>query len=594
MESPEETPFTTLPGLLRSLRERFADSTALNYRKNGEWKPLTFREIYETVRNLALGLEGLGLEGCPLGLIAPPSPFWVIADLAILSSRNHTVPIFKRISPESMSFETEDSGVEYIFVGMESELDMVRNHGRGIKKIIPLQIDASGDDILSFQDLVERGAQRAGEEPELFDGMIDAVDPEDLATIIYTSGSTGRPKGVELTHRNIVTQVHAAGERFPLDADSDVALSSLPLAHIFERMVMYFYLSTGSTVYFVDDLEKIGERIRDVRPTIMTVVPRLLEKVYDRMREGAREKSGLRGKLARGGFERAASKPVDEPFSGVLDYLYRKLVFPQYLDALGGRFRLIISGAAPLPVEVGRFFLNIGFPLFEGYGLTEASPVIAANYPGHSRLGTVGPLWPGVEVKIAEDGEVLARGANVMRGYHNRPDATDETLDNEGFLHTGDLGSLEEGYLTITGRKKELFKKSTGEYVAPVPIEQKLGMCACIDMAMVVAENRKFVTALVFPDFGQSDRLQNEWNMQALSREEFLGSSEFREELRKCIDEINRHLHHTEEVQKFTVIPEPPGVETGELTPTMKIKRRVIEEKYRDEIEELYKEEEGS
>lgn len=594
MNQPEETPFTTLPGLLRQVNQRYPGSVGMNYRQEEEWVPLTFREIYETVRNLALALRDLGLEGSPVGIVAPPSPFWVIADLAVLSSGNHTVPIFKRISPASMSFETEDSGIEYIFVGMESELEMVRNHGKGIEKIIPLQIEASGEDILDYQDLLRRGAEKAEEDPDLFGHMLDAVDPEELATIIYTSGSTGQPKGVELTHRNIVTQIHAAGDRFPLDPETDMALSSLPLAHIFERMVMYYYLSTGSPVYFVDDLEKIGDLIRDVRPTIMTVVPRLLEKVYDKMREGASEKSGLRGRLARGGFERAASKPVDEESSGFKDWLYRKMVFPQFLDALGGRFRLIISGAAPLPVEVGQFFLNVGFPIFEGYGLTEASPVIAANYPGHNRLGTVGPLYPGVEVKIAEDGEVLARGPNIMRGYHNRPDATAETIDEEGFLHTGDLGSLDEGYLTITGRKKELFKKSTGEYVAPVPIEQKLGMCTCIDMAMVVAEQRKFVTAVVFPDFDQTDRLQNELSMQGLSREEFLESDEFREEIRKCLDETNRDLHHTEEVQKFTVIPKAPTVESGELTPTMKIKRRVIEEKYREEIERLYKEEEES
>ncbi|MFP4562592.1 MAG: AMP-dependent synthetase/ligase [Spirochaetia bacterium] len=592
MNNPEDTPFTTLPGLLKYVNENYTDSVGFNYRKNDEWVSLAVSEIYEKVRNLALGLRDLGLERSSVGIIAPSSPFWVIADLAVLSSGNYTVPIFKRISPESMTYEIADSGTEYIFVGVESELEMVRKHAKGIKKIIPLQIEASGGDILDYRELLERGAEIAGKEPGLFEKMITAVEPEDLATIIYTSGSTGRPKGVELSQGNIVSQVRAAGERFTLYRESDTALSSLPLAHIFERMVMYFYLSTGAPVYFVDDLEKIGELIREVRPTIMTVVPRLLEKVYDRMRESAHEETGIRGRLARGGFRRAASKPVDEPFSGFKDFLYRKMVFPKLLEALGGRFRLIISGAAPLPAEVGQFFLNVGFPIFEGYGLTEASPVVAANYPGHNRLGTVGPLFPEVEVKIAEDGEVLARGPNVMKGYHNRPEETAKTIDEEGFLHTGDLGSLDDGYLTITGRKKELFKKSTGEYVAPVPIEQKLGMCTCIDMAMVVAERRKFVTAVVFPDFEQTDRLQNEWNMQGLSREEFLQSDELRNEIQKCIDEANTHLHHTEEVQKFTVVPDPPGVETGELTPTMKIKRRVIEDKYRKEIERLYEEEE--
>ncbi|MFW5769771.1 MAG: AMP-binding protein, partial [Spirochaetota bacterium] len=295
MNNPEDTPFTTLPGLLKYVNENYTDSVGFNYRKNDEWVSLTVSEIYEKVRNLALGLRDLGLERCSVGIIAPSSPFWVIADLAVLSSGNYTVPIFKRISPESMTFEIADSGTEYIFVGVESELEMVRKHAKGIKKIIPLQIEASGGDILDYRELLERGAEIAGKEPGLFEKMITAVEPEDLATIIYTSGSTGRPKGVDLSQGNIVSQVRAAGERFTLYRESDTALSSLPLAHIFERMVMYFYLSTGAPVYFVDDLEKIGELIREVRPTIMTVVPRLLEKVYDRMRESAHEETGIRG-----------------------------------------------------------------------------------------------------------------------------------------------------------------------------------------------------------------------------------------------------------------------------------------------------------
>jgi long-chain acyl-CoA synthetase len=265
------------------------------------------------------------------------------------------------------------------------------------------------------------------------------------------------------------------------------------------------------------------------------------------------------------------------------------MVYAKLREGLGGRLELIISGASPLPLELGRFFLNAGFPLFEGYGLTEASPVIAVNYPGRSRLGTVGPVFPGVEVRIAEDGEVLARGRNVMRGYHNNKQATRETLDTKGFLHTGDLGSLDEdGFLTITGRKKELFKKSTGEYVAPVPIEQRLSSSPYIDTAMVVADQRKFPSALIFPDMVKAAELQRSSGKEGMKLEEFLYQEEFQKHIREVIEETNRHLHHTEEVQAFQVVPKTLSVENGELTPTLKLRRHKVEEKYWETIERIY------
>lgn len=581
--------YHTLPEILKFMRSRYDNPPALKLARENGWTGWSAEEFYRAVVRLALGLQEHGIKGQNIGLIAPSSPYWLMVDLAIMLSGNVTVPIFKRISAESMSFEVRDSKIRCMFIGLESELEMVRAHGKGVKTIVPLQISADGSDILPFEKLMDSG--RAAEEgdskrePELFDRL--AAD--DLATIIYTSGSTGHPKGVELSQHNIVSQVKAAVERFPRDGEREAALSSLPPAHIFERMILYYNLASGISIYFVDRLERIGELIRDVRPTVITVVPRLLEKIYERFRDTLQARRGLSGLLARKALQRAESKPADELASGAADFIYRRLVYRKLHAALGGRLQLIISGASPLRRQMGRFFLNAGFPLFEGYGLTEASPVIAVNYPGHNKLGTVGPVYPGVEVRIADDGEILARGPNIMRGYHNNPQATKETLDAEGFLHTGDLGSLDgEGYLTVTGRKKELFKKSTGEYVAPVPIEQRLAAAPYIDRAIVVADQRKFPSALIFPNMEKAAELQQQTGREAQSVEEFVNGPEFRKELDAVIKEVNNELHHTEEIRDFAVIPENLTVEDGELTPTLKLRRHVVEEKYRETIEAIY------
>ncbi|MFP4365357.1 MAG: AMP-dependent synthetase/ligase [Spirochaetia bacterium] len=583
--------FTTLPGLIEVIQSNFSHRNMMNFRKNDAYKALSTRKVYATVRNLALGLRKEGVkEKESIGIIAQPSPFWVIADLAIMSVGCVTVPIFKRISAESLAHETNDSNMRYIFVGLEEELEAVRSHGKGIKKIIPIGIEAEGNDILPFQKLLHEGEEEAQDRPSSFEAMVKNVKEDDLATIIYTSGSTGLPKGVELTHKNIVSQIEAAGKRFVLDAAKDTAFSSLPLAHIFERMVMYYYLSTGTPVYFVDDISNIGKLIKIVKPTVMTVVPRLLEKVLTKIRDKVDESTGWKKRLAVKAMIRAESKPPEEPFRGFMDFVFQKLVYKQFKQALGGNLDIVISGAAALPKDVGSFFINIGIPIYEGYGMTEASPVIAANYPGNTKLGTVGKAFPGVEIKIGDDGEVMARGPNVMRGYHNRKEETEKTLKADGFLHTGDLGSMDdEGYLSITGRKKDLFKKSTGEYVAPVPIEQKITRNKYVDTAIIIADQRKFVSALIFPDFDACIELQKKLDKQMVSQEEFVRSDDFKKEINQHIQKINKTLHHTEEIQIFLVIPETPSVESGDLTPTMKVRRHKLEDKYKSEIDSLYK-----
>ncbi len=582
--------YKTIIDLFRFVTTHHVRADLLNHHEGGAWRHISTSEFAAAVEDFALGLIGLGLSrGEKVGLSAPSSPFWVIADLGISLAGGVTVPVFNRISPENLEFEIEDTALNVMIVGDEREYEPVRACGKRLRKIVTLGFSREDPEAVTFESVREAGRKRREADPDRYADAFARPGEDDLFTVIYTSGSMGRPKGVMLSHKNLVSQVKDAGKVFRLEPGRDRALSSLPLAHIFERMVLYYDLSQGVPIHFVDDLSRLGELMRSVRPTIMTVVPRLLERVYEKMRLGIEESRGLKRTLGRAAFARAETKDVGEPFRGLRDFLYRSLVYRKLLAALGGKLAYVISGAAALPYDVGRFFLNIGVPLFEGYGLTEAAPVIAANRPGRNRLGTIGLPFPSVEVKLGPDGEILARGPNVMRGYFRNPGETAAALDAEGFLHTGDLGAFDaDGYLKITGRKKELFKKSTGEYVPPAPIEAALRRLPLVDTAVVVAENRKYVTCLIFPDYEEAERLKSENGYAPLGLDEFLDSAYVRDIIARHVREVNKHLHHTEEVQKFAVVKARLSVESGEITPTLKVRRGVIEEKFKKEIEAMY------
>ncbi|HEY1405449.1 MAG TPA: AMP-binding protein, partial [Spirochaetota bacterium] len=472
----------------------------------------------------------------------------------------------------------------------EKEYEPVRKYGTGIKKIITIGFVRNDPDAVSFEDLIKKGEAMYARDSHCERSAFAMPSENDLFTIIYTSGSTGIPKGVMLSHRNIISQIKSADLVYKLDGARDKAISSLPLSHIFERMVMYFYLSKGVSVYFVEDLNNIGALIREVKPDIMTVVPRLLEKIRDKMKEGAADYRGVKKVIASAALS-FAERETSHNGGSLFKYLFfRFAVYSKLINALGGKFRYIISGAASLPADVGRFFLNIGFPLYEGYGLTEASPVIACNSKGHNKPGTVGRAFPGVAIKLNGNGEILAKGPNVMMGYLNSPAETSRVIDSDLFLHTGDLGTIDQkGYLKIVGRKKELFKKSTGEYVAPIPIEQALEKLDIVDIAVVIAEGRKFVSCILFPDFEVAEKLKIKSGFSRMSVDDFLKSESIRKKIESHITEMNSHLHHTEEVQKFTVITDRISIETGEITPTLKIRRTVIEKKFKNEIDAMYR-----
>jgi long-chain acyl-CoA synthetase len=585
--APLAATFETIPALLLCATSRYSLPNALSFPRGGQWMPLSHAELRRTVEHLSLGLLEYGVgKGDRVGLIAPSSPLWVAVDFAIQCIGAITVPLFKRISVESFTHEVSDSGMRWLFVGNPDEMPMAFEHARDKTNLVTFWYSGSHE---LFQRIMSKGREKSLREPGLFESLCGRVVPSDLATIIYTSGSMGLPKGVELTQENLVSQVHATARLFPPSPRTDVCLSVLPPEHIFERMTLCFYLSSGQPVYFVDDPKRVADYLKEVRPTCITVVPRILEKVAAGLIKAAQDTHGARGLIARAALARARARAADSR-PGLLDRVFDKAVYVRMRHALGGRLRQVISGASRLSPDVATLLINVGIPVFEGYGLTEASPVIAANSPGNRKVGTVGAAFPGVEIKIAGDGEVLARGPGIMRGYHNSPAATAAAVDADGWLHTGDLGSLDkDGYLAITGRKKELFKKSTGEYVPPGPIEEALGRIPYVDSALTVADNRAYVVALLFPDPQKLAAFKRSVGLEALSDAEFLHSGFLRTFTQEKIDGINAHLHHTERVERFMILDHPAGVETGELTPTLKLRRFAVEKKYADAIEEMYR-----
>ena len=581
--------FTTIPEMIQHVVNTYTNSGALNYKERGQWESISSEKFSETIRRLALGLRSIGVEECDgFAIISPPSPQWIMIDIAVMLNRAISVPMFSNVSSKHFAFQKKDSNIKYIFISDSNLLDdSICTRLKNFQKVISLENNYNEKNGVSFQKLLELGDELSHQQPQLFSLMRNLVIPEDIATIIYTSGSTGNPKGVEISHQNLISQIKATHQRFPLDPRKDKILTCLPLAHVFERMVSYYYISTGTPLYFADDIKKVGDLLREIKPTVITLVPRLLEKVYAKMNSRIDEQSGLKRKLMSSAFERAIDKvPARNTLS---DKIFDKLIYSKLRAALGGNLQMLIVGGSALSESMEHFFKNIGFNVYQGYGLTESSPVIAVNYPGNVRYRTVGKIYPDVQVKISSDNEILAKGPNIMIGYHNNDLATNEAIDIDGWLHTGDLGSLDEdGYLTITGRKKELFKTSNGKYVSPVPIEQSLCKSPLIDMAAIIGENHRFVSCLLFPDYENIDAIREHRGYSDMSNSDFLNSSEVKNEIKEAVQKVNDQLSAWEKIQKYKFVKHPLTIETGELTPTMKLRRHIIEQKFKEIIDAFY------
>ncbi len=577
----------------------------LNFKEKGKWRSFSSEEFLENIVYFAQGLKEFGFKkGDKLAIYSYQNPIWLIVDFAVTLLGGVSVPVFHNISKENLLYQLKQCEVKFIFADNNDDFDK-KNHFDKIKclksefrdevKIISYNFDVENG--INYENLIEIGKKISFQQisgkvvsrnstAQLAKNLLTITSPKDLATIIYTSGSTGKPKGVMLSHENLVSQVKDANSFFPLCKDKDRILSFLPLAHIFERMVMMLYISSGVEIYFVDDVNNLGEFLQEIKPSLMTVVPRMLEKTYNKIRQKSLSSSFVKKTIAKLAIRHALSKDVDK--KTVLARIFDKLVYKKYRSALGSNMRMMICGGAALSADMERFYRNIGVNLYCGYGLTETSPVLAVNYSENYRFGTVGKKFDSVELKISQKGELLAKGANVMMGYFKDEEGTKEIFVDD-WLKTGDLAKIEDGFVTITGRKKELFKTANGKYVRPIPIEQKLVQkIGFLLGALIIAESKSFVSALLFVDFDNLQSFKDKFSFVGID-EEFLECDKLNNFVQRKIDQINKELDRAEQIFKFAIIKDKISIENGEITPSMKLKRGYLEEKYQNKIDNFYK-----
>jgi long-chain acyl-CoA synthetase len=567
-------------------------------KENGKWKTYSTAETVDTIHKLSTGLLGLGISGQDgsiegrdkVAVIAKNRPEWIMLDLAVQQIGAILTPVYPTISVHELEFILNDAQVKLIFVNDEElfhKVLSIRDRVPSLKEIYTFEHVAHAR---HWKELL---GDINGEDLARITAISSRIKPEDLATIIYTSGTTGTPKGVMLSHRNIVSNVLSCIPCLPQGPVR--ALSFLPLNHIYERMLTYVYLFSGSSIYYAESMDTIGENLKEVKPQMFVTVPRLLEKVYDRIMLKGGELKGVKRKLFFWAHDLAARFEINKPMGAWYNFqlsLANKLIFSKWREALGNNLTCVASGGAACQVRLIRIFTAARIPILEGYGLTETSPVISVNRLEEKdrMFGSVGPIIPDVEVKIAEDGEILTRGPNVMMGYYKRPDLTEEALQN-GWFHTGDIGVLVEGrFLKITDRKKEMFKTSGGKYVAPLAIESKLKESPYIEQLMVVGPERKFVSALIVPAFAYLQEWCKQNGVEAATQEEMVRAPRVVAMYQEIIENYNKYFSHVEQVKRFRLLPADWTIETGEMTPKLSLKRKVITEKYRDIIESIYAE----
>ena len=590
----------SIPALCNLSFNTYRTGHCLASRESGHWRWLATEDVQCEVRRLSLGMLRSGVApGSRVGLIGDPSPHWLIADLAIMAIGAVTVPLFPTMSAEHLRHAIDHTATRAVIVlGASGWQRIVGELGR-FRVVIVRGAGAIGGRVLGWHDVQAMGDAVSYDDPGLYARSVAHLRPDDVATIIHTSGSTGLPKGVELTHSNLVMQIRGAAEVFPLAAGRDRALSCLPLAHVFERVVVYTYVVQGAPVFFADDVKNVGALLREVKPAVIAAVPRLIEKLHARIRTQVAESVVIKRQLGQWALEMA--NRTETPARTTQPLALRiadRLIYSKLRQALGGELKYFIVGGAALSSDLQRFLSGVGIPCFTGYGMTEASPVISVNRPGASRIGTVGQAFPGVLIRIAPDGEIQASGTNIMHGYHRDAVATALTMTTDGWLRTGDCGQLDaDGFLTITGRAKELFKTSNGKYVAPVPIEQALVAEAqetggLIDQVMIVAEGRPCVGALLFADGEAVRRRKQILGFDSLTDEEFLTRPEvataIQEDLKQVVERVNSTLDHWQHVRCWHFVTAPPSIDRDELTPTMKLRRHVLMQRYQGLIDRMY------
>jgi long-chain acyl-CoA synthetase len=569
----------------------FNKEDAFAHKVNGQWLKYSSQDLVNNANKISLGLRALGIgKGDKIAIISPNRPEWNFVDFGIQQLGAVSVPMYPTITEEDYRYIFTDAEVKIVFVADEHLYNRVKNAIKTLTGIQEVYTFNRVEGAKHWSEIKELGAGGDLTQLELTKAE---VDPQDLLTLIYTSGTTGNPKGVMLTHRNIMSNVEASIPSIPVD-HTGRALSFLPMCHIYERMIIYMYLRNGVSVYYAESMDTIGENLKEVKPQVFTTVPRLLEKVYDKIVSKGYELAGIKKSLffwaLNLGLEYDPNQDKGWWYNTQLKWA-NKLIFNKWREALGGNIKIISSGAAALQPRLARVFWAAGIPVAEGYGLTETSPVISTNCiePGNMRIGTVGRIIDGVHVKIADDGEILVKGPNVMKGYYKKPELTAEAIDREGWFHTGDIGEMVEGkFLKITDRKKEMFKTSGGKYVAPQVIENKLKESMLIEQVMVVGESQKHPSALIVPSFQGLRDWTKLHTIEYTTDENMITKPEVLAKYQSELDQFNQNFAQYEQVKKFILMPKLWSIEGGELTPTLKLKRKIINSKYKEKIDQLY------
>ncbi len=595
--------FSTIPEMFWRLCGRFAGEQRplFLHKIDDTYRGLTYGDVLSRVESFAYGLVTLGIrKGDRVAIIAENRPEWAISDLAIASLGAVDVPIYPTMTAKQIEFIFKDATVKVAIVSNQFQLNKIMRvypEVDALEKIILIAEKGPipEPDTLSFSAVMELGKAHRKEQPGFLASSVASISPNDLLTLIYTSGTTGNPKGVMLTHNNLVSNIKAAAEVIDF-GPSDIMLSFLPLSHSFERMAGYYTgMACGATIAYAESVETVRDNMLEVRPTIVTTVPRLFERIHSRVMKQMDASSPLKKKIfhwaIRVGRAYAEAKKQNRTGFGLRlrHAIADRLVYGKLRERTGGNMRFFVSGGAALGKEFGEFFEAVGLTILEGYGLTESSPVISVNRLGDHKFGSVGQPIPGVEVTIAADGEILARGPNIMKGYWNNPEATSQAVDREGWLHTGDIGFLDpDGFIHITDRKKHLFVSSGGKNIAPQPIENLFLSSRYIEQFMLIGDRRMFLTALIVPDFEALREYADARNIRYASNADLARDPLVNELMDKEINKMQQDLANYERVRRFTLLEKQFSIEEGELTPTQKIRRKVIEERYSHIIESMY------
>jgi len=571
---------------------RFPQEEMFCMKTDGKWKGVSTQEVKDIVDLLSLGFLTLGVKkDDKVAIISTNRIEWNLIDYAVQQIGAVGVPMYPTITEEDYRYIFQDAGVKLVFVSTEELLGKVQRATEGINTIEGIY---TFEHIKGSKHWTEVKTLGEGKDVSTLESYKASVKPEDLLTLIYTSGTTGRPKGVMLTHNNIISNFKAAQPLMPVN-ETHRALSFLPLCHVYERMLNYLYAYCGVSVYYAESIETISDNLKEVHPHIFVTVPRLLEKVYDKIHAKGSELKGIKRAM----FFWALNLGLKYELSKNLGWWYNiqlkianKLIFNKWREALGGQVRTIVSGGAALQPRLARVFWAAQIPILEGYGLTETSPVIAVNRCNmdETRVGTVGPILSGVEVKFAEDGEILTRGPHIMKGYYNKPDITAEVIDADGWFHTGDIGEFVEGkFLKITDRKKEMFKTSGGKYIAPQGMENRFKESRYIEQIMVLGDGCKYASALIVPSFESVKSWCVIKNIPYSSDEEMLKHPKVLEKFQREVDEINENFAQYEKIKRFTLLPKLWSIDGGELTAKLSLKRKVILQKYSEAVDCMYK-----